>query len=58
MKSELELRWDGSRRFAQRMVKHLEVAYSDAERRAHQALRRYAELRVKSAATAGQQFAT
>lgn len=58
MKSELELRWDGSRRFAQRRVRHLEVPYTDAERRAHQSLRRYAELRAKSAATAGEQFAT
>ena len=58
MKSELELRWDGTRRFAKRCVEHLEVTYSAAERRAHQALRRYAELRAHSAATAGEQFAT
>ena len=32
MKSELELRWDGTRRFAERCVKHLEVPYTDAER--------------------------
>lgn len=57
MKSELELRWDGSRRFAKRCVKHLEVPYSPSERKAHQNLRRYAELRAKSAATAGEQFA-
>jgi superfamily II DNA or RNA helicase len=58
MKSELEMRWDGSRRFAKRCVKYLEVVYSDAERRTHHALQRYAELRAKSAATAGEQFAT
>ncbi len=58
MKSELELRWDGTRRFAKRVVKHLEVAYSEPERRAHQTLRRYAELRTQSAATAGERFAT
>ena len=58
MKSELELRWDGSRRFAQRCVKHLEVAYNDAERRCHKALLEYTRLRVSSAATEGQQFAT
>lgn len=58
MKSELELRWDGTRRFAKRCVKHLEVAYTAAERRGHQALREYAKLRAQSAATAGQQFAT
>ncbi len=58
MKSELELRWDGSRRFAERRVKHLEVPYSAAEKKAHHTLSRYAELRAKSATTAGEQFAT
>ena len=58
MKSELEERWDGSRRFAKRCVKHLEVGYTAAERRNHQALLEYTKLRVLSAATEGQQFAT
>jgi SNF2 family DNA or RNA helicase len=58
MKSELELRWDGSRRFAKRVVKHLEVVYSDPERRVHHNLQRYAKLRAQSARTAGEQFAT
>lgn len=58
LKSELALRWDGSRRFAQRRVLHLEVPYSEAERRGHQALREYAQLRAHSAATEGQRFAT
>ena len=58
MKSDLELRWDGSRRFAKRCVQHLEVPYTDAERRGHQMLRRYAELRGVSATTAGERFAT
>lgn len=58
MKSELELRWDGTRRFAKRTVKHLEVPYSDTERRAHHNLQRYAELRVQSAHTAGERFAS
>jgi superfamily II DNA or RNA helicase len=58
MKSDLELRWDGTRRFAKRCVKHLEVNYSDRERSAHHTLRRYADLRTQSAATAGEQFAT
>jgi SNF2 family DNA or RNA helicase len=58
LKSELELRWDGSRRFAQRIVNHLEVPYSDLERRAHANLKRYAELRAASAASIGEQFAT
>lgn len=58
MKSELELRWDGSRRFAKRCVKHLEVPYTAAERRGHQALQEYARLRAQSAATEGQRYAT
>ena len=60
MKSEpgIAVRWDGKPRFAKRYVKHLEVPYTEAERRTHQTLRRYAELRAASAATAGQQFAT
>src|SRR5262245_57022955 len=58
LKSELELRWDGTRRFAERRVKHLDVPYSAPEKKAHQTLSRYAELRAKSAATAGEQFAT
>lgn len=58
MKSELELRWDGSRRFAKRCVKHLEVPYTEKERTCHEMLRRYAELRLASAATSGEKFAT
>lgn len=58
MKSELELRWDGSRRFAKRLVKHVEVPYTDEERAIHRALQAYAEARNRSAATAGQRFAT
>jgi hypothetical protein len=44
MKSELKLRWDGSRRFAERIVKHLEVPYTDEERRSHQLLQEYSKL--------------
>lgn len=58
MKSELELRWDGTRRFAERKVKYLEVPYTDSERLIHRTLQGYSELRSKSAATAGEQFAT
>ena len=58
LKSELALRWDGSRRFAKRCVLHLEVGYSAAERRGHQALREYSQLRAKSASSEGQRFAT
>lgn len=58
MKSELKLRWDGSRRFAERMVKHIEVPHTDEERQAHQALRQYSELRLKQATTDGERMAT
>ena len=58
MKSELEKRWDGSRRFAQRIVKHLEVPYTDTERAIHRTLQEYAESRSRTAATTGQRFAT
>ena len=54
MKSELKLRWDGSRRFAERIVKHLEVPYTDEERQAHRALQQYSALRLKNAASDGE----
>lgn len=57
MKSELKLRWDGSRRFAERMVKHLEVPYTDDERSAHRALQEYSEMRLKNAASDGERMA-
>jgi superfamily II DNA or RNA helicase len=57
MKSELKLRWDGSRRFAERLVKHLEVPYTDEERLAHQALQQYSELRLKHASSDGERMA-
>jgi superfamily II DNA or RNA helicase len=57
LKSELKLRWDGSRRFADRQVKHIEVPYTDAERQVHTNLQRYTELRAKSATTPAQRFA-
>jgi len=57
LKSELKLRWDGSRRFAERHVKHIEVPYTEAERQVHKNLQHYTELRAKSAATHAQRFA-
>ncbi|CAI8970308.1 Helicase [Pseudomonas jessenii] len=57
MKSELKLRWDGSRRFAERIVRHLEVPYTTEERHAHLALKQYSELRLKSATSDGQRMA-
>jgi hypothetical protein len=41
LKSELPPRWDGTPRFPKRTIVPIEVAYSDAERAVHAALRRY-----------------
>jgi hypothetical protein len=57
MKSELKLRWDGSRRFAERVVQHLEVAYTEEERQAHRDLQAYSALRLKHAASEGERMA-
>src|SRR2546425_4953265 len=57
MKSELKLRWDGSRRFADRIVKHLEVPYTDEEHRSHRALQEYSTLRLKHATSDGERTA-
>lgn len=58
MKSELEERWDGSRRFAKREVRHLEVDYAESEKAAHKHLRDYARLRQESAVDGGERMAT
>jgi len=57
MKSELKLRWDGSRRFAERIVKYLEVPYTDEEHRSHDALQEYSKLRLKQATSDGERMA-
>jgi SNF2 family DNA or RNA helicase len=57
MKSELELRWDGTRRFAKREVCSLEVPYTETERRAHRALKQYTALRLKASQTDAERFA-
>src|SRR5271169_857566 len=57
MKSELKLRWDGSRRFAERIVRHLEVPYTDDERQVHRDLQAYTEQRLKSAVSHGERMA-
>ena len=57
MKDELKLRWDGSRRFAERVVRHLEVAYDEKERQAHRNLQAYSELRLKTATSDGERMA-
>jgi superfamily II DNA/RNA helicase len=59
MKSDpdLELRADGTRRFARADVEALPVKYTEAERRAHRALQEYTVLRQKSARTPADRFA-
>lgn len=57
MKSELKLRWDGSLRFAERVVKHIEVPYTEEERQAHRALKEYTELRLRHATSDGERMA-
>src|SRR6185437_7831206 len=59
MKSEPEMRlkWDGSRRFADRKVTHIEVPYTEWERRAHKALQEYSHLRQANAADNAERFA-
>jgi superfamily II DNA or RNA helicase len=57
MKSELKLRWDGSRRFAERVVKYLEVPYTEEERLAHRNLQQYSELRLKNASSENERMA-
>lgn len=57
MKSELEKRWDGSRRFAERKVDHIEVEYTEEERQLHDLLKKYAALRSASAGSEGEKFA-
>ena len=57
MKAELQERWDGTPRFARRVVEPLEVPYTAAERQAHRALQDYTALRLRNASTAAEQFA-
>ena len=58
MKSELKLRLDGSRRFAERKIMHIAVPYTQAERSAHNALQRYCQLRQSSSRTDPERFAS
>ena len=57
MKSELKLHWDGRRRFAERVVRHIEVPYTEVEKRAHHALQEYSRLRLKNAGSDAEKFA-
>ena len=56
LKDELKLKWDGTRRFAERKVDYLDVDYTAAELRAHQALHEYTKLRLANASS-GEAFA-
>jgi hypothetical protein len=58
MKNELKVLWDGSRRFAERRVEHLEVPYAEEEKEGHRALQEYTTLRAKNATTADERFAS
>jgi ERCC4-related helicase len=58
LKSELEKNWDGTPRFARRVVEPLEVDYPEEEKRIHAALREYTTLRAKRAADAAEKFAS
>ncbi len=49
LKRDLPPRWDGTPRFPERKLDFLEVEYTEAERRAHAALREYAASRQKDA---------
>jgi superfamily II DNA or RNA helicase len=49
LKSELPPHPDGTPRYPERKIIHLEVGYTDEERRIHAALREYAESRAKAA---------
>ncbi|RBJ73994.1 helicase, partial [Pseudomonas sp. MWU12-2534b] len=55
---ELPPRWDGTPRYPERIIEPLEVLYTDAERAAHQALSRYAELRTRTAQDDTERFAS
>ncbi|MDY0167613.1 MAG: DISARM system SNF2-like helicase DrmD [Thermoguttaceae bacterium] len=58
LKSELETNWDGTPRFAKRVVDPLEVDYPQKEKDIHAALREYTTLRAKRATDNAEKFAT
>jgi superfamily II DNA/RNA helicase len=57
LKSELPPHWDGTPRFPPRKLEALEVAYTQAERRAHQALQEYSALRRSAAQNEAERYA-
>jgi superfamily II DNA/RNA helicase len=58
LKSELPPRWDGSSRFAKRLLEAIAVDYTEAERQAHYQLKQYTELRRKGAGDNTEKYAT
>ena len=58
LKSELKQNLDGSLRFAEREVKHIEVDYTEDEKQAHKHLDEYTKLRSKNASNQRNRFIT
>ena len=51
-------KWDGTPRFAPRVLEPIEVPYTDAERELHAALKEYTKLRSERATSQAERFAT
>jgi superfamily II DNA or RNA helicase len=58
LKSEMPLKWDGTRRFPQRVLVPVEVSYTEEERHIHRILQRYSKARQHSAADPTEKYAT
>jgi len=58
LKSELPERWDGTARFAKRVLQHLEVDYTAEEREIHRVLRTYTKQRQENSSTPIERTAT
>ncbi|MFM9969720.1 MAG: DISARM system SNF2-like helicase DrmD, partial [Burkholderiales bacterium] len=58
LKRELPPKWDGTPRYPERIIEPLEVAYTDVERSAHQALTRYTTLRTEGAHDGTERYAS
>jgi len=58
LKSELPPDWTGKPRFPKRVLEPIEVAYPSDEQRVHAALREYADLRGRDAASQEERFAS
>ncbi len=58
LKRELPPKWDGTPRYAERVIEPIEVAYTDTEREAHRSLTRYTALRTEGARDDGECYAS